>query len=128
NAVVVFRRRDQQGIGRPDRLFEDRHGVRFPLGLDITVVERDSGQVENLDRHVWGRQFLRRADEGAIKRFLTKAPGKPEDAKIPSCCHGECPHFGRRAYTAPKRAGTARITSWNLGEKSPAAPTGARAK
>ena len=79
HAVVVLRRRNQQRVGVADGPFEGRHWLRGALRLEVGVVERDRGEVEDPDRHAFRGQLLRRPQKGAVEGAGPQAPGDAED-------------------------------------------------
>jgi hypothetical protein len=81
DAVVVFRRDQQQAVGADDLAFERLHGGgNAALLLHITVVQRHAVQRDHLDLHAFGRDLLRGARQGGVEGTCAQAARQCKDA------------------------------------------------
>jgi hypothetical protein len=79
--VVVFGRRDEDGIRRFDLVAQRRYRCRPTGGLYIGIVDRQVERPGEGDRQPRRRQLLRRAQRGRVIGEAPQAAGNGEDSE-----------------------------------------------
>ena len=87
NGVVVFRGDEKQSVRRLDAGAKILDWLRKALLPDIFVIQRNGCDIEAVDAHPLGRQFLGHAQRGTIERALAQVAGDPEDADRTASAH-----------------------------------------